>query len=190
MLSSSRRMPAMMPPKLRDHALEAEGLAGGGAGGRRQGGVHFLDRGAIAYDQIEIPFLRIAVAELVHLRELAPGIDMHDRKRQLAVEGLAGQPDHYVAVLAERPQHAQAGHQGSRLAENVDALAFQPVEMVHGSLPRCNKGARDTPAGAQIKQRFARAGRDPDYQALRRRRTSPMVRNRILKSRRSDQFSM
>ncbi len=54
--------------ELLQHVLEADGLARGGARGRRQAGVDLLDRRAIAHDQIEVPRLGEAVAELVHLR--------------------------------------------------------------------------------------------------------------------------
>ena len=49
----------------------------------------------------------------------------------MAEEGLAGQPDHDIAVLAERPQHAELVDAVERLAQDIDALRFQLVEMVH-----------------------------------------------------------
>jgi hypothetical protein len=62
------------------------------------------------------------VAEGIHFREFLAGIDMHDRKRHLAEEGLASQPDHDVTVFAQRPQHGQPINSVEGLPQDVDAL--------------------------------------------------------------------
>ena len=49
----------------------------------------------------------------------------------MAEEGLAGEPDHDVAVLAQRPEHGQPVDAVEGLAQDVDALGFELVEMGH-----------------------------------------------------------
>src|SRR3546814_395430 len=56
---------------------------------------------------------------------------MHDRERHMAEKGLACQPDHDVAVFPERPQHRQLVDAVEGLAQDVNALRFELVEMVH-----------------------------------------------------------
>src|SRR3546814_3582 len=56
---------------------------------------------------------------------------MHDRERHMAEEGLAGQPDHDIACFPQRPQHRQLVDAVEGLAQDVNALRFELVEMVH-----------------------------------------------------------
>ena len=92
------------------------------AAGGRVGSI-CLHRRAVLDDEIELPFLRVAVAERVDLREFLAGIDVHHRERDVAEERLARQPQHDVAVLAERPQDRELVDLVERLAQDVDALA-------------------------------------------------------------------
>jgi len=144
-------MPAMMPRKpfsairrfspavlraalLGDQPLQPLGLARGRAGGLGQRGVDLLDRRAVAHQQVQVPLFRIAVAELVHLLELLAGVDMDHRKRHMAAEGLLGQPDHDVRVLAQRPQHPGGVDARVGLAEDVNGLRFEFVQPLHGAV--------------------------------------------------------
>src|SRR4030095_4361022 len=97
-----------------------------------------LHRRAVAHDEVEVPFLREAVAELVHLRKLLAGVDMHDRERDVAEERLARQPQHDVGILAQRPQHGDRLQAAEGLAQDVDALVFERVEVAHMPSPSVN----------------------------------------------------
>ena len=88
----------------------------------------------------------VAVAEGVHLRELPLGVDVHHRERHVAEERLAHQPQDDVAVLAERPEDRQLVQLGEGLAQDVDALRFQRVQVVHQSIPR----SQATRAGVRV----------------------------------------
>ena len=50
-------------------------------------------------------------------------------------ERLARQPQEDRAVLANRPQHAQARKRGIGLAQDVNAPVLQLIEVVHDSDP-------------------------------------------------------
>src|SRR5713226_6131179 len=114
-----------------DQALQPGGLARGGPRRRGQGRVDRLDRRAGADDEIELPFDLVAVAERIHLRHLLLGVDIDDRERDMAEERLLGQPHQHIRILAKRPQHAKPIDAVERLAQDVDAFAFDGVEMVH-----------------------------------------------------------
>ena len=88
--SSSRRMPAMMPvkPCFADGLLQAKGFARRRTRGGRQRRVHLLDWRALFQDELQPPLAREPVSERVHLRKLPAGIDVHDRERHMAEEGL------------------------------------------------------------------------------------------------------
>ena len=62
-------------------------------------------------------------------RWLDAGGHVHHRERHLAEERLAHQPQEDVAVLADRPQHAQPVEVAERLAQDVDALLLELVEV-------------------------------------------------------------
>jgi hypothetical protein len=111
--------------------FEPLGLARGGARGRRQGRIDGVDRRAGLNLEIELPFLAVAIAERIHLRKFLPGVDVQRRKRHAAEEGLARQPDHHVGIFPQRPQQRELLQPRERLAQNVDALRLEFVEMVH-----------------------------------------------------------
>ncbi len=117
---------------LGDGVAQAQRLARGRAGGGRQGRIHRVHRRALLAQQVELPGGHILVAEGIHFRELLAGVDMHHGKRHPPEERLAGEPDHDVGVLAQRPQHGQPVDAVEGLAQDVDALRFEAVEMVHG----------------------------------------------------------
>ena len=116
-----------------ERAVEAGGLARRRARRRRQARVHLVDRRAGLDQQLQAPLLAVARAKIVHRLELLAGVDVQHRQRHVAEEGLLGQPQHDVAVLAERPQDRELVEFGVRLAQHVDALGFEAVEMVHGA---------------------------------------------------------
>jgi hypothetical protein len=123
---------------LGERELQALGLACRRAGSRRQGRIDRVDRRAVLDHEIEVPLGRVTVAEGVHLGELLAGVDVHDRERDAAEERLAGDPDHHVGILAERPQQRDPLHAGEALAEDEDALRFelvQPIQDTHSSSP-------------------------------------------------------
>ena len=49
----------------------------------------------------------------------------------MTVKRLLGEPDHDVRVLAERPQHCDLVEAVIGLAQDIDALAFEPGKMIH-----------------------------------------------------------
>ena len=59
-------------------------------------------------DQVQVPLGREPVAVGDHLRDLERGVDVHERERHVPEERLARQPQQDRAVLADRPEHAQA----------------------------------------------------------------------------------
>ena len=93
--------------------------------------VRHLDGRAILADEVQLPFHCIAVTEGIHLRKFLAGIDMHRGKRHMAEEGLAGEPDNDIAVLAHGPEHGQAIDAVEGFAQDVDALGFELIEMGH-----------------------------------------------------------
>ena len=78
---------------------------------------------------------------------------MQRRKRHAAEEGLARQPDHHVGILAERPQQRELLQPREGFAENVDALGFERVEVIH-------RWALEAPIGRNLRDRrcLGRAG--------------------------------
>ncbi len=46
-------------------------------------------------------------------------------------EGLAREPEQDRAVLADRPEHAEALEVGVGFTEDVHALVFQLIKMIH-----------------------------------------------------------
>src|SRR6202035_2092092 len=132
--SSSRRMPAINPSKpylvsasFSPSVLRAaERAAGGKVGSTASIGGH----GSVLRDRS--PFLAVAIAKRVHLGKFLAGIDVQRRKRHAAEERLARQPDHHVGILAQRPEQRELLQPREGLAENVDALRFERVEVVHG----------------------------------------------------------
>ena len=106
-------------------ALEPRALAVGERLPGRQGLV------VAAEDHVQLPLPGQAVAVLDHLRDLVLRVDVHQRQRHVPEEGLAGQPQQHRAVLADRPEHHELLELAIRLAQDVDALGFEFVEMIH-----------------------------------------------------------
>jgi hypothetical protein len=67
-----------------------------------------------------------AVAELDDLREVVPGVDVHEREREPArPEGLLGQAQQHDRVLAAGEQQHGPLELGGDLAHDVDGLGLQ-----------------------------------------------------------------
>ena len=70
------------------------------------------------------------VAEVDGLGEVVPGVDVHDGERDLRrPERLLGQPQHDDRVLAAGEQQHRPLELGGDLAEDVDGLGFEQVEL-------------------------------------------------------------
>jgi hypothetical protein len=52
-------------------------------------------------------------------------------KRHVTKKRLFREPDHGVGILAERPQHRELLDAVKGLAQDVDAFAFELIEVVH-----------------------------------------------------------
>ena len=71
-----------------------------------------------------------AVPELQHLREVVPGVHVHDRKRDPGrPERPLGQREHNEGVLAAREQQHRPLELGSHLAHDVDRLGFEHIKL-------------------------------------------------------------
>ena len=71
-----------------------------------------------------------AVAVLDHLGEVVPGVDVHDRERELArAERLLGEPQQHDRVLAAREEQHGPLPLGGDLAHDVDRLGLELVEV-------------------------------------------------------------
>src|SRR4026209_48471 len=89
-------------------------------------------------DQVESELARHAVAELDHVPELPGRVDVHQREWQLSgMESLARKVQENGAVLADRVQHDRVVELGRHLADDVDALRLEALELRHLSL--CNR---------------------------------------------------
>ena len=81
-------------------------------------------------EQIEAELARHLVAKLDHLTELPGRIDMEKRERRLGgIESLNGQMHEHGGILAHGIEHHRLGEGRRHLAENVDRLGFEPIEM-------------------------------------------------------------
>jgi hypothetical protein len=119
---------------LGDDRFQSQRLARRGARGRRQRRVGRLDRGAGRVDVIETPFVEQPVAECVDLRKLVAGIEQHHRERNAAQKRLSHEPDHRVRILAQRPEHRERLQPRVSLADDVDRLLFESVQVVRHRL--------------------------------------------------------
>src|ERR1700704_5306508 len=82
-------------------------------------------------DQFCADLLGVRVSECDHLREFIAGINVQKRKRNSSwKESLLRQAQHYRGVFANRIQHHRAREFRDRLAQYVNALRFQDLEMV------------------------------------------------------------
>ena len=81
-------------------------------------------------DQLHPGRLGGAVAQLVHGAEFPGRVDMEERKgRGRRIKGLAREVQHHRAVLADRIEHHRLGRLGDELAQDMDALGFQPLQV-------------------------------------------------------------
>ena len=113
---------------------------------RRRLGLHHLgvDRGRVVdrvdaarhavlvgvHDEVEAQLARGAIAEGDHVAELPGGIDVQQRERRLGrIERLARQMQQHRGVLADRIEQHRRAELRRRLAEDVDALRLQQVEV-------------------------------------------------------------
>jgi len=94
--------------------------------------------------QIEVVLAAVPVPELDHLSELPGGVDVQQREGELArVERLAGQVHHHRGVLADRVEHHRVVELGGDLADDVDALGFELLEVAQaGRADEFRHGAR------------------------------------------------
>ena len=71
-----------------------------------------------------------AVAELDRLGEVVAGVHVHDRERNRArPERLFGEPQEHDRVLAAAEQQHRTLELGSHLADDVDRLGLEDLEM-------------------------------------------------------------
>ena len=88
---------------------------------RRVVGVHDQPKAVLAAER---------VAKRDHVAELPARIDVQQRERQRArVERLHGEPHHDRRVLADRVQHHRVLELGRHLADDVDALGLELLQM-------------------------------------------------------------
>ena len=81
-------------------------------------------------DEADVEPLDRRVAELDDLGEVVPGVDVHHRERQARrPERLERDVEHHDAVLAAREQQHRPLELGRDLAQEVDRLGFERVEM-------------------------------------------------------------
>src|SRR3989304_2141148 len=84
-----------------------------------------------ADDQVHAPFAGYPVAVHDHPGVLVVRVDVDEREGNPAEERLAGQPQHRRRILPDRPQHREIPELAERLANDVDALVLQGIEVVH-----------------------------------------------------------
>ena len=81
-------------------------------------------------DQLDIVFGRDPITEFVDLAKLPRGVDIEERKRKPARrERLARQMQHHRRVLADRIQHDRPLRGRRHLANDVDRLGLERLEM-------------------------------------------------------------
>ncbi len=87
------------------------------------------------HDQPDAQALDGGVAVLEHLREVVTGVDVQQGERQWRrCEGLERQVHHHHGVLAAREQDHGPLELARHLAEDVDGLGLEVVEVVEGVL--------------------------------------------------------
>ena len=90
-----------------------------------------LGLGIAVNDQLHPGFRREPVPQRVELGELPAGVDVQERERRpRREEGFPREVQHDHAVLAAGEEHDRPLRLGHRLADDVDRLRFQSVEMV------------------------------------------------------------
>jgi hypothetical protein len=98
-------------------------------------------------DQIDPIVVHGPGTKFEHFWKLIGRIDMHDRKRDMTAEGLFRQPEQDVGVFAHGPEHGRPLKCVKSLAQQVDALGFELVEMRH--YKRRNRDS-ECPGGSNI----------------------------------------
>ncbi len=82
------------------------------------------------HDQLHAQLLHQPVAVRQRLREVVAGVDVQQREGDLArPEGALGQVGHHDGVLAAGEEHNRALELRGRLAQDVDRLGFQLLEV-------------------------------------------------------------
>ena len=82
------------------------------------------------HEQLDAEPLRGRVAERDHLAELPGRVDVQQRERRLGrIERLHRQVQQHRAVLADRIQHHRPFALGDHLAQDVDALGFEALQV-------------------------------------------------------------
>src|SRR5690606_37363666 len=81
-------------------------------------------------DELDAELVDTAVPELVDLVEVVPGVDVHQRERDLRrPERLLGEPEHDDRVLAPGEEQDGAFELGGDLTEDVDRLRLERPEV-------------------------------------------------------------
>src|SRR5262245_11830937 len=81
-------------------------------------------------DQVEAELARAAVAEGDHVTKLPRRVDVQERERQPGRrERLEGKVEEDGRILADRVQHDRMAALGDRLANDVDALRLELLQM-------------------------------------------------------------
>ena len=94
-------------------------------------------------DQALVELGDAAVAELDHLGEVVAGVDVHDRERELArAERLLGEAEQHDRVLAAGEEEHRPLELRSELAEDVDRLGLELVEMRKSSSADAHRRAK------------------------------------------------
>ena len=89
-----------------------------------------LGLGVLVDDELDARLRGDLVAQRVHVAELPGRIDVQQRERQRRrEEGLPRQVQHHRRILADRIEHHRPLGLGDRLAQDVDALGLEPVEV-------------------------------------------------------------
>ena len=98
-----------------------------------------------------------AVAELDHLGEVVPGVDVHDREREPSrPEGLLGEPQQHDRVLAAGEEQHRALALGGDLAHDVDRLGLELVEVRERARARRSRSCRHPVGDRPSSSSFAR----------------------------------
>ena len=133
--SSSRRAPPMAASKpywssacFSALGLHHVGVHGGAVADRADALRDAVGVGVHA--QVDAGLGGAAIAEGDHLAELPAGVDVQQRdRRRRRCERLQQQVQQHRAVLADRVQHHRVAELGRDLAQDVDALGFEAVEV-------------------------------------------------------------
>ena len=81
-------------------------------------------------DEVEAEFGGVAVAEFEHLAEFVAGVDVEERERDgRRVEGLLRKAQHDGGVFADGVEHHRVLKLGDDLAEDVDALGLEQLDV-------------------------------------------------------------